>query len=166
MMTKEGSTKIVNFIQVIIVNMYYLLLYHYTHYWSLLCQRIMMLLSDTIVDFHLFYDGAVDIQIWALFTRSQCKISDTQVTVKACRPLVKFVISLCLSTTRLCYRIIPPLQPSLNLLCQVYINVQDACLCRSIVSISLLVWTGIKPLYTQYWITIRGAALSSDVENF
>ena len=30
MMTKEGSTKIVNFIQVITVNMYYLLLYQYT----------------------------------------------------------------------------------------------------------------------------------------
>ena len=48
----------------------------------------MMLLSDIIVDFHLFYDGAVDIQIWALLTRSQCKVSDTQVTVKACGPLV------------------------------------------------------------------------------
>ena len=48
----------------------------------------MMLLSDTIVDCHLFYDGAVDIQIWALLTRSQCKVSDTQVTVKACGPLV------------------------------------------------------------------------------
>ena len=48
----------------------------------------MMLLSDTIVDFHLFYDGAVDIQIWALLTRSQCKVSDTQVSVKAHGPLV------------------------------------------------------------------------------
>ena len=48
----------------------------------------MMLLSDTIVDFHLFYDGAVDIQIWALLTRGQCKVSDTQVTVKAHGPLV------------------------------------------------------------------------------
>ena len=48
-----------------------------------------MLLSNTIVDFHLLYDGAVDIQIWALLTRSQCKVSDTQVTVKACGPLVK-----------------------------------------------------------------------------
>ena len=47
-----------------------------------------MLLSDTIVDFHLFYDGAVDIQIWALLTWSQCKVSETQVTVKACGPLV------------------------------------------------------------------------------
>ena len=47
-----------------------------------------MLLSYTIVDFHLFYDGAVDIHIWALLTRSQCKVSDTQVTVKACGPLV------------------------------------------------------------------------------
>ena len=30
----------------------------------------------------------VDIQIWAPLTRSQCKISDTQVTVKVCGPLV------------------------------------------------------------------------------
>ena len=37
--------------------------------------------------FILWY-GAVDIQIWALLTWSQCKISDTQVTVKACGPLV------------------------------------------------------------------------------
>ena len=41
-----------------------------------------MLLSDTIVDFHLFYDGAVDIQIGALLTRSRVKVSDTQVTVQ------------------------------------------------------------------------------------
>ena len=47
-----------------------------------------MLLSYTMADFHLFYDGAVDIQILALLTRSQCKVSDTQVTVKACGPLV------------------------------------------------------------------------------
>ena len=43
----------------------------------------MMLLSYTIIDFHLFYDGAVDIQIWAPLTRSQYKVSDTQVIVKA-----------------------------------------------------------------------------------
>ena len=48
----------------------------------------MKLLSYTIIDFHLCYDGAVDIQIWAPLTRSQCKVSDTQVTVKACGPLV------------------------------------------------------------------------------
>ena len=47
-----------------------------------------MLLSYTIVDFHLFYDGAVDIQICTLLTRRQCKGCDTQVTVKACGPLV------------------------------------------------------------------------------
>ena len=41
----------------------YLLLYQYTAHWLLLCQGIMMLLSYTIVDFHLFYDGPVDIQI-------------------------------------------------------------------------------------------------------
>ena len=49
----------------------------------------MMLLSYTLVDFRLFYDGAVDIQIWALLTKSQCKVSDTQVTVKACGPLLE-----------------------------------------------------------------------------
>ena len=72
--------------------MYYLLPYQYTAHWLLLCQGIMMLLSYTIVDFHLFYDGPVDIQIWAPLTRSQCKVSDTQVNIKACRPLVSFAI--------------------------------------------------------------------------
>ena len=43
-----------------------------------------MLLSYTIVDFHLFYDGTVDIQIWAPLTRSQYKISNTQVNVIKC----------------------------------------------------------------------------------
>ena len=47
-----------------------------------------MLNSYTIVDFQLFYDGAVDIQIRALLKRSQGKVSDTQMTVKACGPLV------------------------------------------------------------------------------
>ena len=47
-----------------------------------------MLFSDTIIDFHLFYDGSVDIQIRALLTRCQCKVSVSQVTVKACEPLV------------------------------------------------------------------------------
>ena len=41
-----------------------------------------MLLSSPIVDFYLFYDGAVDIQILAILTRSQHKVSDTKVTVK------------------------------------------------------------------------------------
>ena len=69
--------------------MYYLLLYQYTALWLLLCEWTMMLLTYLIVDFHLFYHGAVDIQIWALLTRSRCKVSDTQVTGKACGPLVK-----------------------------------------------------------------------------
>ena len=50
-----------------------------------------MLLSYTLVDFHLFYDGAIDIQIWAPPTRCQCKVCDTQVSVKACGPLVNIV---------------------------------------------------------------------------
>ena len=49
-----------------------------------------MLLSYTIVDFYFYYNnGAVDMQICTLLTRIQCKVSDTQVTVKACGPLVK-----------------------------------------------------------------------------
>ena len=43
-----------------------------------------MLLFYTMVALYLFYDGAVVIQI------CQCKVSDTQVTVKACGPLVYF----------------------------------------------------------------------------
>ena len=31
---------------------------------------------------------AVDMQIWASLTRSECKVSDTPVTAKACGPLV------------------------------------------------------------------------------
>ena len=41
-----------------------------------------MLLSYTIVEFYLLYGGAVDLQICILPTRSQCKVSDTKVTVK------------------------------------------------------------------------------------
>mgnify|MGYP003692234943 CR=1 FL=1 len=52
-------------------------------------------------NFHLFYDWAVDIQIWALLTRSQCKVSDSQVTVKARGPLVLSVNTL-LSETKIC----------------------------------------------------------------
>ena len=40
--------------------------------------------------FLLFHDGAPDIQIWALLTRSQCGVSDTQVTVNALGPLVLY----------------------------------------------------------------------------
>ena len=36
-----------------------------------------------------YYDGAVDMRICAPLTRSQCKVCDTQVTVKACGPLVQ-----------------------------------------------------------------------------
>ena len=35
-----------------------------------------------------YYKGAVDMQRCALLTSSQCKVSETQVTVKAYGPLV------------------------------------------------------------------------------
>ena len=47
-----------------------------------------MQFSSAIVDFYLFSDGSVDMQIWTLLSRSQCRVSDTEVTVKACGPLV------------------------------------------------------------------------------
>ena len=43
--------------------MYYLQLYQYTAHLLLLFEGIMVLLTYLVVDFHLFYDGAVDIQI-------------------------------------------------------------------------------------------------------
>ena len=42
-----------------------------------------MQLSAAIVDFDLFYDEPVDMQMWVSLTRSQCRVPDTQVTVKA-----------------------------------------------------------------------------------
>ena len=47
----------------------------------------MQLFSDA-VHIYLFYDKPVDMQIWALLTKSQFRISDTQVTVKVHGPLV------------------------------------------------------------------------------
>ena len=51
-----------------------------------------MLLSYTIVDFDFYYNnGAVYMQMCTLLTGIQCKVSDTQVTVKACGPLVIYL---------------------------------------------------------------------------
>ena len=51
-------------------------------------EGIIMLLSYATVDLYLFYDRAADIQIWAPLRKSQCRVSDTQVTVKALGPLL------------------------------------------------------------------------------
>ena len=47
-----------------------------------------------LVYFYSFYDGAVDMLIWAHLTRSQCGGSDTQLAVKAPGPLVCICIYL------------------------------------------------------------------------
>ena len=72
-MNKEGSTKIVNFMNpgpgVLILGRGHI--NHYSEYvfssalsiYSTLIAGIMMLPTYLIVDFHFFYDGAVDIQI-------------------------------------------------------------------------------------------------------
>ena len=45
--------------------------------------------------FYLFYDWPVDMQIWGLLTRGQCRVSDTQVNVKAHdRPFVSVAVIL------------------------------------------------------------------------
>ena len=54
-----------------------------------------MLLFYAIVDFYLLYDGAFDMQIWALLTRfkfkdtCKCRVSDTQAIDKAWEYLVQ-----------------------------------------------------------------------------
>ena len=52
-----------------------------------------MQLSSVIVVFNSFYDGLVDMQIWAPVTRSQCKVSDIQVTIKAFGPLIYYTFT-------------------------------------------------------------------------
>ena len=49
------------------------------------------MLLDAISDFYLFNDRAVDMQIWAPLTKSEFRVSDTQVTVKACGLVVSKV---------------------------------------------------------------------------
>ena len=56
--------------------------YQNTENWLLLYREVKMQLSSAIIDFHLFYNRPVDMKIWAPLTRSQCRFSDTQVTVK------------------------------------------------------------------------------------
>ena len=101
-MTKEGSTKIVNFMTpragVLMwgcgnISHYseYVLSSNLSIYNTLIdCYCVKGLwccfLNNTII--HLLYDGAVNIQIRALLTRCQCKVSVTQVTIKARGPLV------------------------------------------------------------------------------
>ena len=67
--------------------------YQCTAYWLLLYQRIMMQLFSAIVDIYLFYDGGGDWYAkWSLLARSHCRVSDTQVTLKACVSLVYIYI--------------------------------------------------------------------------
>ena len=53
-----------------------------------------MQFSSAIVDFYLVYDVSVDMKICPLLTRSHCRVSDTQATVKARGPLVHSMIGL------------------------------------------------------------------------
>ena len=96
-MTKEGSSKIVNFMTpgagVLLLGRGHICLYsEYALYSTLSIYNtlIAIILRDYNAVFlmPLLILFAVDMQIWASLTRSECKVSDTQVTVKACGPLV------------------------------------------------------------------------------
>ena len=99
-MTKEGSAKIVNFIFIEAEGLMlgHGCISHYSEYILSSTLSIYIVLNailwseyNAVSSFHclyLFYHGAADIQIWALLTRSQCKFSDTQATVKALGSLV------------------------------------------------------------------------------
>ena len=41
-----------------------------------------------LILFIIWLDGAVDMYIWTLLTKSQFRVSDAQVTIKTCEPLV------------------------------------------------------------------------------
>ena len=68
------------------VDMY---MYYLKHVECYCIRLVIMQLSSDIVDFDLFYDEPVDMQMCVFLTRSQCRVPDTQVTVKPCWPLVK-----------------------------------------------------------------------------
>ena len=100
-MTREGSVKSVNFITIgaggLMLGRGYMS--HYSEYalYSTLSIYITLIaivlkeynvVSYVTVDIHLFYDVAANMQMLALLTRSQCRVSDTHVTVKALGPLV------------------------------------------------------------------------------
>lgn len=53
-----------------------------------------MQLSSVIVDFYLFCDGLVDMQVRVPLTRNQCRVSDTLVTDKARAPPVTCMIQI------------------------------------------------------------------------
>ena len=51
---------------------------------------IIILPSYAIVNFYLIFDGVVYMQMGALTTRSQYRVSETQMNIKACEARVSF----------------------------------------------------------------------------
>ena len=49
--------------------------------------RVITQPTSAIVPFYVFFYGSANVQIWAVLTRSHCRVSDTQVTGKAFGPL-------------------------------------------------------------------------------
>ena len=66
-----------------------IIFYQYIAHWLLYYWGIIMLFSYDIVDFHLFYDGDIDMLIWIMLIRNQYRVSAIQVTVKAYGPLLR-----------------------------------------------------------------------------
>ena len=104
MSTKEGSTKFVNLMTpgVGVLMLGHGHISHYSDYDYVVSSTlstystliaIMLRDYDAAFLYHRWFPfipwwGCCQIQILAPLTRSQCKVSDTQVTVKACGPLV------------------------------------------------------------------------------
>ena len=68
--------------------MHYLLLCQYTLIAIVL--RVYNAAFYAIANFDLFNDGSVDLQMWVLLTKSEFRVFDTQVAIKACGPLILF----------------------------------------------------------------------------
>ena len=66
-------------------------MYQYTAHRELLYYGVIMHRSLSFSIFVFFYDGPVDMQIRALPARSQKRVFQTQVTFKACEPLLDLV---------------------------------------------------------------------------
>ena len=106
MMTKKGCTKIVNFMTPrawgsgVMPLLWICIIFYSINIEHIDCYCVKGLwccLPIQLLIFYSLYDGAIDIQIWTPLTRSQCKVSYTQVTVKACRPLVSKTSNLTLT---------------------------------------------------------------------
>ena len=73
--------------------------HQHTAHLLLLYKGVIIQFSTVIVDFNLFYDGSVCMQLRALPRRSPLGVSYTQVAVMACGPVPNFWINIYFDST-------------------------------------------------------------------